>query len=187
MPSDRVPNPPSPWGEFLKELDGLLTAQVHLHCIGGFVVSMFFGLPRPTADIDYYAVLPYHAIHDLQRWAGPDSTLAKKYKVHLQHVPMISLPEDYAERLTEIYPGRCENLRLYAPDPYDLILSKLERNSPKDRDDVAFLAGSLHLSRELLHERYQKESRPHLANESRHDLTLELWLDACFEPHPPEP
>ena len=100
---------------------------------------------------------------------------------------MVSLPEDYAERLSEINPGQYENLRLYAPDPYDLILSKLERNSPKDRDDVAFLAGSLHLSREVLRERYQKELRPHVANESRHDLTLELWLDAFFELHPPKP
>ena len=57
-----------------------------------------------------------------------------------------------------------ENLRLYAPDPYDLILSKLERNSAKDRDDVAYLAGSLHLSRESLSERYRKELRPCLAN-----------------------
>lgn len=187
MPADREPKPPSPWDEFLEELDGCLREQVHMHCIGGFVVSIFYGLPRPTADIDYYAVLPYHSVDHLQRWAGPDSALAKKYKVYLQYVPMVSLPEDYAERLSEIYPGRYENLRLYALDPYDLILSKLERNSPKDRDDVAFLAGSLHLSRELLCERFQKELRPCLANQSRHDLTLELWLDVCFEPHPPKP
>ena len=153
MPADRASKPPSPWDGFLRELDGLLRGQVQVHCIGGFVVSMYYGLPRPTADIDYYALLPHQSIGDLQRWAGPDSTLAKKYKVHLQYVPMVSLPEDYAERLSAIYPGRYENLRLYAPDPYDLILSKLERNSPKDRDDVAFLAGSLHLSRALLRER----------------------------------
>jgi hypothetical protein len=187
MPADRERKLLSPWDEFLEELDGLLRDKVHVHCIGGFVVSMIYGLPRPTADIDYYAVLPYHSIEDLQRWAGPDSALARKYKVHLQHVPMVSLPEDYAERLSEINPGQYENLRLYAPDPYDLILSKLERNSPKDRDDVAFLAGSLPLSREVLRERYQTELRPYLPSESRHDLTLELWLDACFEPHPPKP
>jgi len=181
MPTDPESIPPPPWNRFLKELDALLRDQVQLHCIGGFVVSLVYGLPRPTADIDYYAVVPYRSIGDLQRWAGPDSALAQRYKVHLQHVPMISLPEDYADRLSEIYPGRYENLGLYAPDPYDLILSKLERNSSKDRDDVAFVATSLRLRRELLRERYQKELRPYLANESRHDLTLELWLDVCFE------
>jgi hypothetical protein len=186
MPADRMPKPPSPWDGFLEELDGLLRDPVHVHCIGGFVLSLFYGLPRPTADIDYCAVLPYHCVDDLLRWAGPESTLAKKYKVHLQYFPTVSLPEDYATRLSEIYLGRYEKLHLYAPDPYDLILSKLERNSPKDRDDVAFLAGSLHLSGDSLRERYQKELRPYLANESRHDLTVELWLDVCFESHPPK-
>lgn len=185
MPADCESKLPSPWSGFLKELDGLLREEVHVHCIGGFVVSLFYGLPRPTADIDYCAVLPYHSVNDLQTWAGAGSTLAKKYGVYLQYFPAVSLPEDYDTRLFEICPGRYRNLHLYAPDPYDLILSKLERNSPKDRDDVAFLAGSLHLSRELLRERYQTELRPYLANERRHDLTVDLWIDVCFESDPP--
>ena len=90
MPVDRESMPPSPWDEFLEELDGLLRDQVHVHCIGGFVVSRYYGLPRPTADIDYYAVLPHPSLHDLQRRAGPDSTPARKYKMHLQHVPMFA-------------------------------------------------------------------------------------------------
>jgi hypothetical protein len=126
-------------------------------------------------------------VDDLQALGGPDSLLAKKYKLHLQHFPAISLPEDYETRLSEMCPGRFKNLHLYAPDPYDLILSKLERNSQKDRDDVAFLAESLHLSPELLRERYKRELRPYLANEARHDLTLKLWVDVCFEGPPLEP
>ncbi|MFZ0960619.1 MAG: DUF6036 family nucleotidyltransferase [Terriglobia bacterium] len=178
---------PSPWDRFLEELDGLLCKQVHVHCIGGFVVSLFYGLPRPTADVDYFAVIPYASVAELQALAGPDSVLAKKHKLHFQHFPAISLPEDYETRLSEMCPGRFKNLHLYAPDPYDLILSKLERNSQKDRDDVAFLAESLHLSPELLHERYKKELRPYLANEGRHDLTLKLWLEVCFEGPPFKP
>jgi hypothetical protein len=178
---------PSPWDRFLAELDGLLREQVHVHCIGGFVVSLFYGRPLPTGDVDYFAVIPYASVDDLQAWAGPDSTLAKKYKLHFHHFPAISLPEDYETRLSEMYPGRFKNLHLYAPGPYDLILSKLERNSQKDRDDVAFLAESLHLSPEVLRECYQKELRPYLANEGRHDLTLELWLDVCFEGHQLKP
>jgi hypothetical protein len=73
---------PSPWDRFLEELDGLLRKQVHVHCIGGFVVSFFYGLPRPTADVDYFAVLPYGCVDDLQALAGPDSMLAKKRKLH---------------------------------------------------------------------------------------------------------
>ena len=178
---------PSPWNRFLEELDGLLREQVHVHCIGGFVVSLFYGLPRPTADVDYFAVLPYASVDELQALAGAGSRLAQKYKLYIQHVPTISLPEDYETRLTEMYPGRLKKLHLYAPDPYDLILSKLERNSQKDRDDVASLAESLHLTPETLRERYTRELRPYLANEGRHDLTLKLWLDVCFEGPPRKP
>jgi hypothetical protein len=39
-----------------------------------------------------------------------------------------------------MFPGAYRNLHLMALDPYDLALSKLERNSQKDRDDVRFLA-----------------------------------------------
>jgi hypothetical protein len=49
---------PSPWNEFLHELDGMLTEQLELHCIGGFVFTHFFGLPRSTGDIDCYAAVP---------------------------------------------------------------------------------------------------------------------------------
>ena len=160
MPADRESTPPSPWDEFLEELEGLLRDQVHVHCIGGFVVSLFYGLPRPTADVDYFAVLPYRCVDNLQALGGPDSMLAKKHRLYLQHFPAISLPDDYETRLSEMFPGRFKNLHFCAPDPYDLILSKLETNSQKDRDDVAFLAESLHLSPEVLRERYQKELRP---------------------------
>jgi hypothetical protein len=119
-------------------------------------------------------------VNDLQAIAGAGSALAKKHKVHLQHVTVNSLPEDYEARLVEMFPGRFKNLRLYAPDPYDLILSKLERNSAKDRDDVEYVAQACRLKPEILRERYERELRAYLANQTRHDLTLRVWLESCF-------
>jgi uncharacterized nucleotidyltransferase DUF6036 len=187
MPTGNSPAPPSPWAEFLGELDALLPARVKVHCIGGFVVSLYYGLPRPTGDIDFFSALPINFVNDLEAIAGAGSALAKKYKVHFQHVAVNSTPENYEERLVEMFPGRFRKLQLYAPDPYDLILSKLERNSLKDRDDVEYLARTCHLKPEVLRERYEEELRPNLANETRHDLTLRLWLDACFLSAPPSP
>ncbi len=180
MPSNHKAAIPSPWGEFLKDLDSHLPTPAEVHCIGGFVVSLHYGLPRPTGDIDYYSVVPAHCARDLQTLAGPDSPLSKKYKLHFQQVAVTNLPEDYEDRLEEMFTGRFKKLRLFAPDPYDLILSKLERNSPKDRDDVEYMAKTLRLDAALLRERYEKELRPYLSNEARHDLTLSLWIDSCF-------
>lgn len=49
---------PSPWAEFLREIDGLLPNQTNLHCLGGFVLSLHYGLQLPTGDMDYYSIMP---------------------------------------------------------------------------------------------------------------------------------
>lgn len=171
---------PSPWAEFFQEIDAAIIEKVSVHCIGGFVVSLCYGLLRATADIDYFCAQPAHCMKDLEELAGVHSPMARRYKVHVQPVTVTNLPESYEDRLVEMFPGHFLKLRLYAPDPYDLILSKLERNSAKDRDDVEYLARTCHLRPEVLRERYEKEMRPYLANEARHDLTLKLWLESCF-------
>jgi hypothetical protein len=116
------------------EIDSMLTEPLALHCLGGFVICHFYGLPRSTGDIDYYAAIPANL--NLIDIAGEGSTLAKRYKICLHRVTVTTLPEDYATRLTEMFPGAFKHLHLYAPEPYDYILSKLERNSAKDRDDA---------------------------------------------------
>jgi len=172
----------SPWKEFLEELDALLDEPFQLHCIGGFAVVVGYGLPRATNDLDYRTLVPYNRINDLQALAGHGSDLAKKYKVHLQHTGVESIPENYEERLIELFPGHFENIRLFVPDPYDLALSKLTRNLERDRQDVEFLARTQHLDPAILRERYEKELRPILIGpESRHDATLEFWLRAYFQ------
>ena len=71
-------------------------------------------------------------------------------------------------------------MRLLAFEVHDTVLSKLSRNHPKDLEDAQFLAKAGWLDPEILRQRYRRELRPNLANERRHDLTLELWLEACF-------
>jgi SIR2-like domain len=36
----------------------MLPEPLDLYCIGGFVIYSFYGLPRPTGDIDYYSAVP---------------------------------------------------------------------------------------------------------------------------------
>jgi hypothetical protein len=98
-------------------------------------------------------------------------------------VAVASLPESYAERLTEIFPTSLRRLRLLALEPHDLALSKLARNSPIDRHDVAQLSKAVPLSAETLRARYRQELRPIIIGDlARHDRTLEMWIDAYFGP-----
>ncbi len=182
MPTSSAASPPlkPSWRQFLTEVDHLLVQSVELHCLGAFVITECYGLLRPTADLDYVSVRPSSEQRHLEEIGGRESKLAKKHKVFLQYVGTVNLPENYEERLIEVYRQSFRNLRVLALEAYDLALSKLERNSPKDRDDVEFLAKKIPLDPKVLSHRYEEELRPYLANAERHDLTLKLWLEAYF-------
>jgi len=170
---------PAPWRAFLHDIDHALPHETALHCLGGFVAAFYYDLPRPTNDLDYVEVIPHGAMELMQRIAGVDSPLARKHRVHVQHVGVASLPESYDERLADISPASLRRLRLLALEPHDLALSKLARNSPIDRDDIAQLAKAVPLDAQLLRARYRTELRPIIIGDpDRHDRTLEMWIEA---------
>jgi|ERR1700733_2717119 len=171
---------PSPWNEFLAEIDNSLAEPLELHCIGGFVLVHFYEFPRATADIDYYTAVPNG--YNLEEIAGHGSPLHTKYKVWLHRVTATILPSEYESRLTELAPGTFKALKLLVPDPYDCILSKLERNSPKDREDVEHLFSSQKLDCAILEKRYAEEFRPYLLDEARPDVTFKLWIENFQQP-----
>ncbi len=176
----QVELPPEPWDSFLKELDESVQEETQLHCIGGFVISLLYGFSRPTADIDVLSVTPRDSLEKLRSGTrgGP---LHRKHNVYLDLVTIVNIPEDYDARLTPMFAGGYRYLRLLALDPYDLALSKLERNIQRDRDDVLHLFRSMPLDVEILRKRYQIELRWQLGNPKREDLTLKLWLEAIEE------
>jgi hypothetical protein len=174
-----IKEPPEPWRSFFAEVDSCLTEEVQLHCFGGFVATQFYGVARDTSDIDFLSVAPNvgSALMDI---GGKGSALHRKHKVYLDAVTIATAPDNYEDRLTPMFPGAWSHLRLFALEAHDLALSKLERNLLRDRRDVQQLARAGHLTAATLRQRYYSELRPYLANESRHDLTLQLWLEAYF-------
>lgn len=177
MPSELPPR----WRAFLEELDGLLGEPIELHCIGGFAVVAAYGLPRSTNDLDYYAITPRNREADLQKIAGERSRLARKHQVYIHNPGVASVPDNYEDRITELYPGRFKNIRLFVLDPYDLVLSKLSRNLDRDREDVQYLVRTQNLKAEMLRARYEKELRACLIGPPEwHDGTLDFWLEAYF-------
>ena len=172
---------PEPWRSFLRELDERATEETRLDCMGGFVVTVLYGFSRETSDLDVLAIAPGEQRTALLAIAVQGGTLHKKYKVYLDYVSIAKVPEDYEERLTEMFSGVFKHLRICALDPYDLALSKLERNIQRDRDDVKHLARAIPLDLELLKARYEKELRWQLGNPEREDLTLTLWVEMIAE------
>lgn len=172
---------PSPWSEFLSEVDRNLSRPVEMHCIGGFVLAFVYRAPRTTGDLDYLTMVPNDASDEVENLAGYGSKLARKYRVYFQRVGVTDLPENYDERLVDLKLG-LQNLSLKVLEAYDLVLSKLTRNSPKDREDVKYLAAQLNLSFGLLYERFANEMKPWVANPDRHELTLtKVWCEYFAE------
>lgn len=172
---------PAPWSHFLEELDAGLPGPTDVHCLGGFVLTVLHGLPRRTGDIDLLAVLPHDRLDILLQLAGPDSRLARKYGIHIHFVGVAEPPEDYQERLVPIAPGHFQKLRLYALELHNIVLAKLTRNHPVDIEDVKYLAQKGLLKPDVLRGRYERELRPRLSNQKKHELTLALWLSYFAE------
>ena len=169
-----------PWRSFLLDLDHQLEGPTELHCFGGFVVAEYYGLTRPTADIDIIEATGTD-LKTLATLAGKGSALAKQHHVYLDIVTVATVPEDYAQRLFDIYPATFENLRLKAFERHDLVLAKLSRNGDRDREDVRRLAVGPGLDTEILKKRYAVELRFQSANPDRDDLTLALWIEMIEE------
>lgn len=138
---------------------------------------MLHDLPRPTVDVDCLTVIPMDMAAPLHSSAGEGSALHKRYGVNIQRVGIVTVPENYSDRLTLMFPTAFRKLSLLGLEAHDLALSKLERNSARDREDIRYLARAAPLDLSVLERRYQVELRPYLANTNRHDLTMRLWME----------
>jgi len=175
--NDRVID--EPWKSFLHNLDSLLDEETALHCFGGFVVTEIYGSDRETMDIDVVSIVPRQpSLVDL---AGRGSALHKKHRVYMDRVGIATIPENYDERLTEVFVGHFGKLRLLAFDAYDIALAKMERNRELDRVDVMYLAKVVPFDLDVLETRYYEELRPYLGIPEREDLTLKLWMEMIAE------
>jgi hypothetical protein len=52
MPAERMPEP---WPSFLAEIDRSAAAPIDLHCLGGFAVSVYYGLEVDVEDVKHLA------------------------------------------------------------------------------------------------------------------------------------
>lgn len=110
-----------------------------------------------------------------------DGELHLKHGVYLDHVAWVLHPDEYQSRLREMFRGAFRHLRLMALDPYDLALTKLDRNSERDRSDVRHLARFVPFDLNILRERYIAEMRPYRYDEATLDGHLELWIEIIEE------
>jgi len=174
--------PPSPWKDFLQDLDSAVTEACRLPCFGGFAVTLAYGISRLTSDIDVLDVAPPRMVAVLMKEGGKGSPLANKHKVYLDIVGIANPPYDYESRLRPMYPGAFRNLQLLVMDPYDVALTKLKRDSDKDFQDVLRLAEKTPFDLDLFEKRYREELRDNTTGKpEENDRTFYRWKEAILE------
>ncbi len=71
---------PEPWASFLAEIDASAQGEIELHCLGGFVVKVMYGLARPTADVDVLVIAPRGEIEHLLNLAGKPERASARWR-----------------------------------------------------------------------------------------------------------
>jgi hypothetical protein len=174
--------PPSPWREFLQDLDAAVTEACKLPCFGGFAVTLEYGISRLTSDIDVLDVAPPRMAAILTEKGGKGSPLAIKHKVYLDIVGIANPPYDYESRLHPMYPDAFRRIHLLVMDPYDVALTKLKRDSDKDFQDVLQLAEKIPFELDVFEKRYKEELRENTTgNPEDNDRTFYRWKEAILE------
>lgn len=108
-----------------------------LTLVGGSALALL-GNPRLTIDIDFWG-------DDIHPNPLHQSILqiARELKIFIEPVPLerfVPLPQGSEERT--IHVGQFGNLEIYVADPYSIALSKLDRGTDTDLEDIVFLVQS---------------------------------------------
>jgi hypothetical protein len=119
---------------FLEQLALRYTEPIKLYLLGGSALCLL-GSPRRTLDIDYVG----DDLH-LNTFQKTIAQLAHEMKLEVEPVPLdqfIPLPDGAEGRSWLI--GNFGSISVYVFDPYSIALSKIDRGSKIDLQDVIFL------------------------------------------------
>ncbi len=134
----------------LRVLDGHLHAPFTLHVYGRSALALAFpeapAAMHATMDVD--AILPakdilmIEASEDFwqaQELANSELGDSGLYFTHLFEDRQVILTPDWLARVVRLPIGGLRHLLLYRPSTEDLILTKMMRVDPQDREDIDFL------------------------------------------------
>ena len=116
-----------------------------LSLLGGSAMILL-GSSRETMDIDYVG----DDIHKNEFQIAVEK-IANELGLDTEAVPIehfIPLPEGYEQR--KIHIGQFGNVDVYIIDPHSIALSKLDRGSDRDLNDLVFLIQQNHITLEEL-------------------------------------
>jgi len=134
----------------LETLDRHLHSEVALYVYGRSALALGYAKApaacHATMDVD--AILPSRDLVALESnedfWQAQEKTNAELqdsglYCTHLFEEKQVILTPDWLQKTVALRACSFRNLRLHRPSTPDLVLTKMMRVDPQDRDDIRFL------------------------------------------------
>lgn len=171
---------PEEWRAFLSEMGECLPVPVEVHCCGNFAAAARYGMPLRSQELEYIATLPPRGV-DLLRAAGNSPRVrSRSSNLRLRFSGAVDYIEDYDKRLRRLFSTRFKNLRLYAMEAHDLVLTQLTDPAARNMEMIDYLVEKKALKPSTLWRRYRLGLRPYVARTKSIEAELESVLKRYF-------
>src|SRR3989338_3969851 len=172
--------------EFLHDLDGMLPSPIEVILIGGSALN-YLDLKDDTKDVDFfysgmeiddlYAITQelskkYNSRIDF--WTTEEMVLLKDGRINTQ-----KLPTDYISMCFEAEEP-LERIKLKILNPIDVVLTKEDRLSERDMDDITKLVNHYHIPRETLEERFKLYLAGYDGNKTKREVNFKEMISTIF-------
>ncbi len=138
--------------QLIIETDKNLSKLTDLVLIGGTALVVKYQSPRATLDVDTYSKIT----KELQEaWKKAEKTVG--VKVPLSQSTIAEGPYEMETRFTLYRDLKLKNLKIFVPEPADIILMKVPRFVGKDRDDIKHLIKEYNIPHKALLKRFLDE------------------------------
>lgn len=145
----------------LRTLDRHLHTPFELYVYGRSALALGFpdAAARYGATMDVAAILPARDLHALEQnedfWQAQEKTNCELgesglYFTHLFEDRQVILTPDWLDHVVALPNAGLERLRLFRPSTMDLVLTKMMRVDPEDREDIQFLLAQRDLKPDAL-------------------------------------
>jgi hypothetical protein len=111
----------------LAKIDTIINEKIEIIMLGGTAVLFHCGDVRVTSDIDIYFQTDKY------------KDLFLKYNINNRATYVANMPENYESRIIRIMGNELDNLEVYILSKIDLVLTKTQRLTEKDVDDIEAL------------------------------------------------
>jgi hypothetical protein len=171
----------------LRKLDGHLRAPFDLYVYGRAALALgFVDAPaRFQATMDVDAILPTKDIlaleqnldfWDAQRVTNEEMADSGLFFTHLFEDRQVILTPDWLDQVVALTGFDFARLRLFRPSTVDLVLTKMMRVDPEDRDDIRFLVAQEDCERNALNAALDRAVVPLVAEIQEAFARNRAWL-----------